>query len=927
MERIMKKLCLILVFSSFLIISGCSEKTSDEYIALAETNILQNDIPSAIIELKNAIGINPQDPRSRFMLGNLYAERGSSAAAEKELIRAFELGYEPNEVLPVLANAYSLQFKHAEIIKLVDESRNIAPEVSTSLLLYKALAHFQLGEPYKAKKAVADANEISSDSLYSKLGNAYVDFSNKQIDTSLEKIDEILKAQPDFADAHLLKGQLTSVSKDTKGAVESFEKYKELLPRTYQSRVFLANAYLKNKQFEEAEKEIDLMLKANPEQPYINQLKGAVRFQARDFENAKLYTEKAIQNGLPSFANTTIAGLSAFRLGNFEQAYDHINSIKDQIPNGNPIQKLLIILQIKLGLSDDASEELSELDGLSENDVILLSAATAQSIKNGNFDKAQALVSRAKELEYTNPMNLAHKGMLLLTLDDLNGITDLENALQIEPDLSVGNTALARAYIKNGMFDKAIELANEWINQNPERTNGYLLAAKGYLGLNKLEKAELVYKQVLDIDKANPSANIYFADLYKNSGDLQTAASYLSRILIVYKDNIKALTKYFVVMKELGGTEKALELVRMAYDADSMNSNLQLLYARALFTDEKYNEVINSFNPSNFNENTIDELWTLLSNTQVQLQRLNKAENTLERWLLLKPDNKNAYLDLIVLNDILNNSNKALTLIRQALNKFPEDKKLLTLNVYFYLKSERAVDAKRAYDLLPSEIKNDPIGKGFLGRLFLINGKFNEAIPLLKQYYDSSPTTINATLLATAFKSDNRLKDAIDFLNEHIKQQGESVLAEVQIAELLITNKDYEQAELVYKKILLLEPDNTKALNNLAYLLFLELKYNEALPFAERAAALTPENPSVLDTLSQVLMKTGDTRKALDYAEEAYRLDSSSYKLIVNLAEVLVMTGNKNRALEKLSLIPDSDTEYASKVEALMNQIQLADDY
>ena len=220
----MTKFYFALIFSLFFIITGCTKKTSDEYISLAESKIQQEDFSTAIIELKNAIGVNAQEPKSRFMLGSLYAQRGSSASAEKELKLALELGYEPNDVLPVLANVYSLQYKNAEIIKLVEESRSLAPEVSTSLLLYKALAHFQLGEPYKAKKAVADANEISSDSLYSKLGSAYVDFSNNQIGVSLEKINHILKEHPDFADALLLKGQLTSATNDLAGAVESFEQ-------------------------------------------------------------------------------------------------------------------------------------------------------------------------------------------------------------------------------------------------------------------------------------------------------------------------------------------------------------------------------------------------------------------------------------------------------------------------------------------------------------------------------------------------------------------------------------------------------------------------------------------------------------------------------------------------------------------------------
>jgi Flp pilus assembly protein TadD len=150
----MTKLYLTVSFSLLLMIAGCSEQTSEGYIALAEVNIQQDDIPSAIVELKNAIDKSPQNPRARFMLGHLYAQRGSSASAEKELTQALELGYEPNEVLPVLANVYSLLFKHQDIITLVDESRNLAPEVTTTLLLYKAVAHFQLGQIHSAKKAV-----------------------------------------------------------------------------------------------------------------------------------------------------------------------------------------------------------------------------------------------------------------------------------------------------------------------------------------------------------------------------------------------------------------------------------------------------------------------------------------------------------------------------------------------------------------------------------------------------------------------------------------------------------------------------------------------------------------------------------------------------------------------------------------------------
>ncbi|MBL4630693.1 MAG: PEP-CTERM system TPR-repeat protein PrsT, partial [Paraglaciecola sp.] len=244
--------------------------------------------------------------------------------------------------------------------------------------------------------------KISTDSIYSQLGNAYVDFSNNQIASSLEKINEILLLQPDLPDAHLLKGQLTSISKDTQSSVESFEKYKSLLPSTYQSRLFLANAYIKNKQFDKAEQELDLLLQISPEQPFVNQMKGLVRYNKQDFEAAKRYTEKAIQNGMESVSNRVVAGVSSFRLQHFEQAFRHIDPIKDQLPANSQIHKLLTILQLNLGLGQEAGQTLADIEGLNEDDIILLSSASAQLIKSGHFEKAKDLVQLAESIEYTN---------------------------------------------------------------------------------------------------------------------------------------------------------------------------------------------------------------------------------------------------------------------------------------------------------------------------------------------------------------------------------------------------------------------------------------------------------------------------------------------------------------------------------------------
>jgi putative PEP-CTERM system TPR-repeat lipoprotein len=921
MERIMKKLCLALVCSSFLIISGCSEKTSDEYIALAEASIQQDDIPSAIIELKNAIGVDAQDPRSRFMLGTLYANRGSAAAAEKELIRAFDLGYEPNEVLPVLANAYSLQFKHAEIIKLVEESRNLSPEVSTSLLLYKALAHFQLDETYKAKKAVADANEISADSLYSKLGNAYVDFSNKQIDTSLEKINEILREQPDFADAHLLKGQLTSVSDDKEGSVKSFEQYKKLLPNTYQSRVFLANAYIKNKQFEEAETEIDLLLKVNPEQPFVNQLKGAVRFQAQDFSNAKLYTEKAIQNGLSNVPNKIIAGISAFQLGSYEQAYKYLNSIKGNLPSKHPILRMLAVLELKLGTASDKELLLTSLDGLTEDDVILLSAASAQLMREGKISQQKAILDQVNSIEFSDPLRMAQKGMLRLSLDDIDGLTDLEQALALDPDQETANTALARAYIENELYDKALELSGTWIQQKPEEVYGYILAAVAYSKLDEIVPAEDMFNQALGIDPNNIAANTYYADKAEAEGNKVSAVAFLSKIISTNSDHIASLRKYYVLQRDIGNAEDGLIPIETAFNQAPEKLQFRLLFAQALLTEGKYLKSISVLDKIAPNKMNPDMYWVVLGNAYFFSQQFDNVVSIAESWVSEQPNNRNAYLRLISVLDITKNPSKALSVSKSAQQMFPADQQFGMLVTYFNIATGDLKAAEVSYTRLSEDIRKSVAGQGLMGQILLEKGDSNSALPKLKAFYEQKASQANASLVAKALKELKQYSQAIAFLQDHQVQVGKSISNDIQIAELAIISNDYELAAAQYIAVLKIESDNTRALNNLAYILIEQDNYQKALEYAKRAAELSPEYPAVLDTYATTLFKTGQFNEAVKVFDKVYNFDKNNAEVALRYVEAMLAAKQTTKAEKILSGIKSNDPTIQSQIQRLKSEI------
>ena len=83
----------------------------------------------------------------------------------------------------------------------------------------------------------------------------------------------------------------------------------------------------------------------------------------------------------------------------------------------------------------------------------------------------------------------------------------------------------------------------------------------------------------------------------------------------------------------------------------------------------------------------------------------------------------------------------------------------------------------------------------------------------------------------------------------------------------------HQQAEQAYLAVLTQQPDDTQALNNLAYLYTNDMEQPaKALPHAQRALTLARNDPNVLDTLGWTLARMGqmDTaRKTLLRAIQA----------------------------------------------------------
>ena len=108
--------CLVCIFA-------CSspEEKKERYYLKAMEYLKQQEPQSAIIELRNAIQLDPQFADARYQLGLLYLEAGEPQKAFQELIRAADLDPDNLDANLKAAEFYLISRKREKSRELVEK--------------------------------------------------------------------------------------------------------------------------------------------------------------------------------------------------------------------------------------------------------------------------------------------------------------------------------------------------------------------------------------------------------------------------------------------------------------------------------------------------------------------------------------------------------------------------------------------------------------------------------------------------------------------------------------------------------------------------------------------------------------------------------------------------------------------------------------
>lgn len=870
-----------LPFLILFFLMSCSEKSTSDHFASAKESINAQTFDTAIIALKNTIKSEPTHAEARYLLGKIYFEQQHYLSAEKELERAFRLKYNANEILPLLVKAYYKSELYLPLVELeLDFGKlKLSNETQSDVLLYQLLANIRLGKEEKTGAILKDIKQLDTSSIYKTLALAYEHSINNDNVQALNTLNDVLSKAPKQAEALKLRARLLLANNDINSAIATYQSYVGFYPKDLSISFVLARILMDNNQSDVAEPIIDKLLAINSEHSLLNQLKSLARFNEQDTKQALVFAEKSLTNNPTNLPTRLIAGVSAYSDKDFNKANQHLSFVADQLPTNHPALRVLASSQLALGQSVDANTTMNKFDILTPADNNLISSIGLSLIQQGESEKAKSIINKVSE-ENISTEALAKLGLLKLSMRDVSGITNLENALEkLLPEKLSDNKrktkqdvemVLANAYLATKQYDKAQALADKISKEQPKSIQGEMLSSKINIQLKQFSKAQAAYNSALDKQPNNPEIKLELIKLLliENDNNKLKAFDEVKALVNTQPTYSPAISLYYLLAKDQGIQQEVIKTVEMTLKNNKNNHALIATLATMYFSEKRYKNTIEILEPlKSFNQKS-DVFWPILAKSYIYKNENIKAIDAYKNWLNEAPKNKNALLNNILMLKGQTKFTEAIALTDKLIEL--EGETLITngLRAELFLLNNNLTLANQTFNSLPDTIRNLPKAKGLLGKIQFQEKSYTKALANLSVAYTENISPDTSQLIYQCYKKLNQNDKASLFLQNHLKQQPDELWALMELA-LKQIYTERNEAIITYKKVIKINDNIAVAHNNLAFLIAEQGNLNQAIVHGNMAIKLEPENPDYLDTLGKILLDKQNIPEAVMYLSKA----------------------------------------------------------
>jgi Flp pilus assembly protein TadD len=886
--------------TSLLFLTACAKHNSPQALLLeGKSAKADGRYFEAIVLYKNALQQDITLIEARFELGALYSQLGDLPAAEKFLVAAVEQQFALEQAMPLLAGVYLQQNDLLALEKFLDKFLDKSPAKPLDKGLDKAqenaLEKKPLEEPlndlplalsttlkqqlslyrvlWLARSGELELAKSSWESLADKpLTCEMCLFTQAQLQSyqtpaeALATLDTLLAKYPANAQGYLLRGQLYFALRDPLKAYDDFRQFQDLQPSTGYAQFLLAISAMQMEDTPVATAHVDALLAAFPRQALANHLKALLVFAKGEHEDAKRYAETSISNGFKAPANYLVAAVSAYHMDNLETAYGHLRKAVVFYPDNGELNRLLLVIQVKLGALMDAQAQYLNQDLGSVDDLLIGNVMAYQLIQKQQFAAA------GNVLAYLENSPVLHPAVRLQTLA-LKAQLDPNNALAL-PEIGintggtsevtdVGRLATIMLLIQGNALPEAQISAQQWLTEAPNSVDALNVLAYIYQQSDAPQKAQALYTQALQVKPNNTPSLLFAAQAASAAADYAGARKLYLAVLDVNPISlsaVQALMKLTFVSPKSPDFETLLAPISMVAVTDDQ----MVAIADTLFQWREYAFLDSLLQRYQAEKTWSDMLWMVWLKNSYSLSVVNNATKNAENTVVQQF--REDYARFRTINTLPEHAMFALSILQQnsqfdlildvietlpATTRQTDVVQLAKASALIDLKQDQA--AEQILRLLGDNQALSGAQWYVWGRIMEYRNDLAQAASYYTAYHQSSPGFNSVTSLANVLLKTQRTDELAVLAEKYIISHPADNSARVSLAfKLAATHLDIAIQLLSTDHVHWLAMQNWTLSNNLAALYLMQGDATRALTYSTNAITLNPSHGGVKQLHSKI---------------------------------------------------------------------------
>jgi len=506
------------------------------------------------------------------------------------------------------------------------------------------------------------------------------------------------------------------------------------------------------------------------------------------------------------------AVIAAIQAGNFDEAKTMLRDMRKLDPDNEQLALMLGTLSAGTGELEEGAELLSENLDPETTPTRFIRASTMAQIDLGKREEALATLERAVKARPNDNDLLAMHGVLALSMpgQEAAGVTSLSKAISNEPDRTRLRIALARHYINN---------------QQTEQALGQL-------------------RMAFTAQPADWASTAIYLSLLIDSGETREAEDVRDSLINGYGNEPQAVLLAAIADGRMGNTGPAtIRLEKLTTD----NPNMQ-------------------------------QARLALANLYASTNSPDKAAEQFLAAAVITPD----VIGPLQQAGRIYATTHSVEEVQQWLGTVAETHPPLAPNASLLsaLIHIQQGDVEQARTILkPMANEDNPIGYRAYGQLLAAESvlsaqaeDYSTALAKAAEAIAIQPENVGFAMLpARILITQGKNAEALEALQAAAETHNNHVAILMAQADLQMNQQQDQPATELYEQVVLTQPNNVVALNNLAWLLR-EKNNSRAVELASRASELAPEAPDILDTHGWVLHLGGNHAQAKPIIEKALAL-------------------------------------------------------